>query len=235
MIRARLKRPGKGAFATHRRFAIQRFEQAALVATKRAAAEAKAGIRAEIYGARLGALGGAIGSGSDMEKYGRVKRSGASGFSASGWVYVRSRSERTQGAISAYTQGADIAPVKGKWLWIPTDNAPRRIGKYRTTPARYSASSNASSIGPLVFIPGRHGGEALLVVKNVTVRSAGRSNPRRLPKSGRARAGREQRDFVVMFVGIRRTSRAARINPMVEMQYQQSRLRDYFNQATGTI
>lgn len=234
MMRARLRRPGKGAFAAHRRFAIQRFEQAALIATDRAATDLKNELRTEFSGAGLGRLGMAFGTFSFLGANKRVIRNGQSGFFAGARVIVRTRSERTQGAIAAYSYGADIAPVKkGGWLWIPTDNAPKRIGKYRITPKRYSESGLTSSIGPLVFIPGRHAGEALLVVKNVTVRSAGRSNPRRLPRSGRARAGREARDFIVMFVGIKRTARAARVDPFASHQRKRAQLGDYFNTALG--
>lgn len=234
MMRASLRRPSPGVFQNHRRFAIQRSEQAALIATDRASAAAKAGDRQDMAGAGLGRLGFALGSGSDLRKTGHVHRFGASGFRASGWIFVRSRSERTLGTIQIYTEGGEILPRKG-WLWMPTDNVPKRVGRYRMTPKRYMSSPLASSIGPLVQIPGRHSGEALLVVRNVTTRSAGHPNPRRLPRSGRARAGREVQDMIVMFVGIRRTSRTQRVDPAARHREQQARLPSYWHQAIGMI
>jgi hypothetical protein len=90
-----------------------------------------------------------------------------------------------RGAIEAYTEGAEITPKRSPWLWISTDEIPRRAGRYRMTPALYRATGLESRIGPLVQIPGRHRGEALLIVRNVTVDRFGRrGKARRLPKRG---------------------------------------------------
>lgn len=221
-------------FREFQRFAEQRFERAALIASDRMTVDAKNDLRRSMSGAGLGRLGLAIGSGSDIRKGGRVARRGA-GFSASGWLYIRSKSERTVGAIQAYTEGATISPVKGRWLWIATDSIPQRVGKFRMTPQRYNASGLVNSIGPLVMIPGRNSGEALLVVRGVTTRLAGRPNARRAPRSGRARAGREVQDFVVAFVGIRRTSRVARVNVETIINGVVSRGADYYSAALGTF
>lgn len=234
MMRASLRRPPLSAYREFARLSIQRAERAALIATDRASAAAKSGIRQDMSGAKLGRLGLAIGSGSDLQKNGQVHRFGTSGFRASGWIFVRSRSERTLGTIQIYTEGGDILPTKG-WLWMPTDNVPKRVGRYKMTPKRYMASPLATSIGPLVQIDGRHGGESLLVVRNVTTRISGRANPRRTPRSGRARAGRQVQDMIVMFVGIRRTSRNARVNPAARHREQQARLPGYWHEAIGTI
>lgn len=212
MIRSYLTGPRLGAYRDFQRFAIQRFERAALIATDRAATLAKGSLRAEFSAAGLGRLGYAVGSGSDLRKSGRVRRIGANGFAASGWLFVRSRSERTEGALDAYTEGADIRPVKGKYLWIATDAIPSRVGRYKMTPERYAASGLVQRIGPLVMINGRHAGEKLLVVRHVTTRLAGSPRARRMPKNGRPRPGREAQEQVVAFVGIRRTSRGARVN-----------------------
>lgn len=234
MMRASLRRPSPGVLQNYRRFAIQRSEKAALIATDRASAGSKLGDRQDMASAGLGRLGFALGSGSDLQKNGKVHRFGASGFRASGWVFVRSRSERTLGTIQIYSEGGSILPTKG-WLWMPTGNVPKRVGRYKMTPKRYMASPLASSIGPLVQIPGRHDGEALLVVRNVTTRLSGRPNPRRAPRSGRARAGREVQDMIVMFVGIRRTSRTQRVDPAARHRQQQALLPTYWHEAIGTI
>lgn len=234
MMRASLRRPSPGVFQNHRRFAIQRFERAALIATDRAATDLKNELRTSFASARLGRLGMAFGSFSFLKAGRPVIRSGESGFFAGGRVIVRSRSERTQGAIQIYSQGGDILPSKG-WLWMPTDNVPKRVGRYKMTPSRYMASSLATSIGPLIQIDGRHEGESLLVVRDVTARLAGSSKPRRLPSSGRVRVGRQAVKQIVMFVGIRRTSRAGRVDPFGKAKAIRSRLGDYFRDALGSI
>lgn len=212
MIRPYLTGPRLEAYRDFQRLGIQRFEHAALIATDRAATLAKNSLRGEFSGASLGRLGYAIGSGSDLRKSGRVRRIGANGFAASGWLFVRSSSARTEGTLDAYTVGADIRPVKGRYLWIATDAIPSRVGRYKMTPERYAASGLVDRIGPLVMINGRHAGEKLLVVRNVTTRLAGSLKTRRMPKNGRVRPGRAAQEQVVAFVGIRRTSRSARVD-----------------------
>jgi hypothetical protein len=197
-------------FAADMRGKIQR---AALRATDKAATIGQNGIRAAMTGARLGKLGNAIGATSDEKKGGRFHRIGTDGFSASGVVHVRTRSERALGALEAYTQGATITPRRGGWLWIATPNVPARVGRYRMTPERYRKSGLVARLGPLIEIPGKNGGERLLIVNQVTTRIAGRPKTRRLPRNGKARAGRQHHETLVMFIGIRSTSRAARVNP----------------------
>ncbi|PZU59836.1 MAG: hypothetical protein DI547_04995 [Sphingobium sp.] len=227
-----MTRPGLGAYRAFERAAVQRMESAALIATDRAAGMALRTLRTTMAGAKLGRLGYALGSGSDLKKGGRLRRFGATGFSASGWVHIRSRSERAAGSVVAYTEGADILPTKG-WLWIATDAIPARVGRYRMTPSRWRAAGLDSRIGPLVQIPGRNAGESLLVVKNVTTRITGRANARRLPRNGRVRAGREVRDQIVAFIGIRRTSRQARVNVRAIMTWAQSNLPRLIADAMG--
>lgn len=201
-------------FAEFRRFCIQRLERAALKVTDRAARQSLTDLRSAMQGAGLGRLGNAITAGSDLAEGRGVHRRGAEGFSASGWLAIRSRSARALGAIEAYTEGAEIGPRKGRWLWIQTDEIPRRAGRFRMTPALYKQHGFESRIGPLQFVPGRHGGEGLLIVRNVTVDRFGRrGRARRLPRRGSVGSSREPRDYIVAFVGIRRTSRTARVDP----------------------
>ena len=100
--------------------------------------------------AGLGRLGNAIGNGGDLGKRGAVRSQGG-GWSASGWVHVRSRSERTAGAIEAYTAGAEIAPRKGRRLRIPSDDIPARVGRRSVTPETYTLLGWSPKIGPPVF------------------------------------------------------------------------------------
>ena len=207
-----------GQMQAYERHVTRILEQAALRASDLAARGAQQVLQASMRGAGLGKLGGAIGSGSDRRK-GRGVHAQGRGFSASGWVYARGRSERTQGALESYLRGAEITPKKGPFLWIATRELQRIVGRgserRRMTPALYRKHGLERRIGPLIEIPGRHGGERLLVVRNVSVdrfgRTGGRHGPRRLPRRlGGARAKAEQ---VVLFVGILHTSQTARVNP----------------------
>ena len=113
-----------GAFRQTMMLAQRRIEYAALKATDQAATQAKSRIREAMQSAGLGRLGNAIASTSDLKK-GQIKRYSGGGFRASGVIYIRSGSARTRGAIESYTVGADIRPVRSRWLWIATDQIPR--------------------------------------------------------------------------------------------------------------
>jgi hypothetical protein len=233
-IKGSLRGPTAAQFATFQQQSVSRIERAALVATDRAQRLAVSRIRGTMAGASLGRLGNAIGGTSDLQQDGRVHRRGT-GFSASGVIYIRGRNERTVGAIISYTEGSTINPTKGPWLWIASLDLQRKVaGNFRLTPARYRSSGLEQKIGPLISIPGRNAGERLLVVRDVTVRMAGKANPRRLPKNGRARAGRQQVEQFVAFVGIRRTSRQARVDPRAIIAGVQREMPDLWSQAMGS-
>lgn len=189
----------------------QVLEDAALRATDRAGRETVTSIRQDMASARLGPLRNVIRLTTDLEK-GRVFRLPGGGFSASSLIYARSRSERTVGALQAYSRGAQIAPKRGRWLWIPTKEAPARIGRKRATPAAYIAAG--SPLGPLITIRAPNGAP-LLAVENVGV--SGRGKARTLTKKGAPRNSKRfgadrQRQLVVLFVAIPNTSRAARFD-----------------------
>lgn len=232
MIQAALRRPTLGALRDYQRFAQQRIEAAALHATDKAARNALISIREGMAGAKLGRLGNALGSGSDLRASGKiVKRRGKDGFSASGWVFIRSRSERALGAIEAYTEGADIKPVRGKWLWIATDEIPSRVKRYRMTPKRYVEAGLDKKIGPLVLVKSING-RPLLVVKDASVNAAGKSrSAKALRRNGQPRAGQRPKTFIVAFIGIPRTSRAARLDVRAIVQREIDALPGYFAEA----
>lgn len=195
---------------------FQKFaERRLLVESDRAASEAKDEIRDEMARARLGRLGNAIGATSDLKKGNGVHRSGGK-TTASGVVYVRSRSERTLGAIDAYTQGATItAKNSSGLLWIPSDDLAARAGGRRgkkMTPALYRKFGFVQKLGPLIRIETPTGPQ--LIVKNVGLNAAGKSrSARSLTKRGLPRKGQIAVDFIVAFIGIKETSRQARVNP----------------------
>lgn len=205
-----------GAFSDYERFTAKRLERAALLATDKAGKALVRDIRQGFAAAALGRLGQAFKDRSDLARGGVQKRYGADGFSVSSTVYVRSASERTLGAIQSYTEGAAIRPVRGRWLWIATDNVQRLTGsganRRRLTPALWKANGLEARIGPLVPVRGING-YPMLVVKTGAVPLSGKKNALKgRLKSGRAPKGHVNAEFVVAFIAIPFTSRAARID-----------------------
>lgn len=217
-------RPVKSQMPALRRAFDRQLQQAALRLTDRAATKVKDRIRAEMTAAGLGRLGFALGAGSDLKKSGSVRSIG-SGWSASGWVFIRSGSQRTRGAIEAYTQGASITPKNPSGLlWFPTEDIMRMVrlpipssggnasANYRLTPKLWDRTY-ASRFGPLVRL--KLHGKDVLVVRNATLSLAGKPRSLRpLTKRGKVPKGQVAREFVVAFIGIPSTTRAARVNPL---------------------
>ena len=193
MFKPTITGPSSAPFRELERQIREKAENALLRASHQAGRIATPRIRQAMSGAGLGRLGNAVDATSDLDKGGRLHRSPGS-VSASSAVHLKSRNARTVGAVEAYTQGATILPRSATWLWIPSPELQRRVkGGKRVTPGNWRSSGLEQRIGSLVKIPGKHAGEALLIVQTVTVRSEGRANPRRLPNSGRVRAGRPAR------------------------------------------
>lgn len=214
MFKSTITGPSPALFREFEQALRRKMEAAALEASHQAGRMASTRIKRAMSSAGLGRLGNAVASTSDLEKNGRVHRRGAGAFSASSAVHLKSRSERTVGAIEAYTVGATIRPRNGGWLWIPSPELQRRVkGGRRVTPGNWASSGLEQRIGPLVKIPGKHAGEVLLIVPAVTTRISGRASPRKLPKRGSVRSGRVLRENFIAFTGIRSTSRQARVDP----------------------
>jgi hypothetical protein len=194
----------------------RRLELAALEATDKAARVAVRSIRDAMAGAGLGRLGNGLGAASDLSSGRGIHRREAGGWSASGVVFVRSRSERTRGAIEAYTAGADIAPKRGRWLWVPTPDIQRLAGgkgrRQRVTPGNWDNLGLDRRIGPLVQLTSIDG-RPLLAVSGAGVSLTGaKGSARSLRKNGQARRGQVRRELLIAFVAIPRTSRAARVD-----------------------
>lgn len=226
-------------FSDVARFARARAERAALEATKTAARRAVLRIRDDMRAAGLGRLGNALGNSSDLEKRGTVYQRGQ-GFSASGVVFIRSKSERTRGAIASYTQdNTEIAPVRGRWLWIPTDAMVRVAGKgagrQRVTPGNWSQLGLDTKVGPLKYLKSVNGWP-LLAVENVGVSAAGKARSARpLNKKGMARKGQVKKELLVCFIAIPRTSRKGRIDVPAILKSIAGELPALFNEALGRI
>lgn len=204
----------RGVFEGYSDRQVERLKRAMLNAAHNASMAANEEIRAAMQSSGLGTLGNAIGQYSDQKK-GVFYRGGGS-FSASGTVYVRSGSERSRGAIEAYTEGADIRPVKGQWLWIATDQIQRIVGrgkgKRRVTPALYQSMGLVQKVGPLVMVR-RPNGYPMLIVNNVSVAASGKSrSARSLRKDGKPRRGQIGGVSIIAFIGIPFTSRASRVD-----------------------
>jgi hypothetical protein len=202
----------------------QRLRTLALKETDAAATAMLGDLRSQMGAAGLGNLGQGIGAGSDKKKNGEVHMQGSGGWSASGWVFIRSLSNRSQGAIEAYTEGSTIAPRRGRWLWIATDDVKRLVGvplpsagggrgraRIRLEP-RYWDRTYGAKFGPLQVIRGARG--PLLIVKNASLSLSGKPGSlKTLTKAGNARKGQVAQDSIVAFYAIPNTSRAARVNP----------------------
>lgn len=212
-LKADLRRPNvRGAFDTYYRYSIQRAENAAVRAVTRGGRMATSQIRGAGRNAGLGTLMQAVKDTPDRA----VRRRGAEGFSVSSTLAIRTGSKRTRGAIEAYTEGATILPRRGRWLWFPTDEASRVVGsglsRRRLTPEVYREIGEP--MGPLFRLRSING-YPLLAVKNVGKSEVGarRGRVRPLTKSGRPRKGDRLKAIAVLFVGIPKTARAARIDP----------------------
>lgn len=217
MFRVELTTSGVEAYVDQYFDGVTRdLEGALLRATQQGARRLKNSIRQAMAGAGLGRLGKAFGDTSDLAKGGIQRRYSNGGFSASGTVYVRSKSDRTLGAIQSYVEGSTIAPVRGRWLWIPTDAMQRVAGqgknKRRLTPGNWAELGMEAKLGPLRYLKSVNGWP-LAAVENVGVSATGAArSARSLTKRGMARKGQVRKELLVCFVAIPRTSRAARID-----------------------
>lgn len=208
ILTAEIQAPTADMVEAYRRDVQQRLERASVRTVDTVARRGRAEIRERMAGAGLGRLGNAVGASADEA----VVRSTGDRFSVSARFFARSRSERTLGTLAAYGQGADIAPVRGRWLWVATDNIPRVSKRERLTPALWRENGLDKRIGPLIMIRSVNG-FPLLAVESVGVDISGRRrSAKSLTKGGGPRKGQVRRDLVIAFVGIPRTSRAARVN-----------------------
>lgn len=166
-------------------------------------------VQQAMVAAGLGKLSKVVGQTSSLKKGDKTSRN------AWGAIYAKGQTrsdDRGAGALDIYSTGGSIRPDMSLfgtgWLWIPTNRVPRRINRYRTTPALYNRSSYVNSIGPLIFKQ-IASNRAILVIRKVTVS----------PKNGRAKAMgkrapriRIPMKEVVAFVGIRVTRRMKRFD-----------------------
>lgn len=201
--------------------------RAKVIATDRAAKDAREALATTIRSVGLGRLSNAVGF-TSSKRQGR----GSSSDDAYGVVYARGGDDSLAGgALESYTRGATIRANNRQWLAYPTGAIPQRVGRRRTTPILYSLSKSYGSIGSLIFKPIKPD-LALLVIKKVTLS----------PKNGRARkAGknpsktRVNADEVVAFVLIRITRRAARFDKDATVFMIAKRVPQYLQEALDQL
>jgi hypothetical protein len=216
----------------------QKAEMIALRSTDRATRRLVQTTRSKMQAAGLGRLGFAIGQSSDLKRGNGVYRRGNGEFSASGTLFVRSRSPRSIGALESYLDGATIRPRSGGLLWFPTDEIRRRVGvplpstggngraNIRLEPRYWNRTGLDRKIGPLVRVTGKDG-TPLLIVENVAVSASGRPrSARRLNRNGAAPKNFIQKDFIVAFIGIPQTVRTRRLDLLAEALAERSRMAD---------
>jgi hypothetical protein len=220
--------PPAGAFKFIKNYSLRGLARAVARATDQTMREGKTDIRRAMDRAKLGKLSRVVDYTSDVKKR-RVPDITSVGarWRAGATIYARgSGSKRASGALAAYTNGkVTILPKRGRWLAIATDELAKRVpgikgsgrrrsGTFRMTPELYRKRGLEKRIGKLVFVPGSSPNEALLIVNNVQVNAArGFGKAERIPRTGRIRAGKVKKDFIVAFVLIRVTRRAERVNP----------------------
>lgn len=208
-IRFRASKPNCSILIQDGRRINQQHMRAAAKATHRAGKLGQRRTRQAMVAAGLGKLEKVVGFDSSFQ-------SGGANGQLRPWavIYAKGQSrqdDRGAGALESYSEGAVIHPsylFGSGWLWIPTRAIPKRINRFRATPALYNRSNLVASIGPLVFIQ-KSSNKAVLVVKNVKVSV----------KTGRAKALGVRRPrtakiekSVVAFVGIKITRRMKRFD-----------------------
>lgn len=179
---------------------VKRRRKAALLATDRASKDAQGDVRAKMRSVGLGKLDRAVAQTSALKK-------GQKDRDAYGVVFAKGGDESRAGqALQAYTKGARIRPIRGRWLWIGTKAMAKRISRYKATPALYvKAGSPLGELKYAVLSPKR----AIAYVENVGIRvKTGRARP--LPKRRSKATVPTKR--VILFEGIPFTYRAARFN-----------------------
>lgn len=194
-------------------------KRAALIATDRASRVGQVDIRAKMKSVELGRLERAVGQTSALRK-------GQKDRDPYGVVFAKGGDKSRAGqALQAYTRGAQISPIKGRWLWYPTPAAMKRINRYKASPGRYIAAG--SPLGELKFrVVSPKAAIAFIEKGAISVRT-GRA--RRAPKR-RSKLSIPQRR-IILFRGIRKTYRAVRFDHRTIMGRQSRKVPLYMTEA----
>ena len=99
------------------------------------------------------------------------------------------------------------------------------------TPELYVKNGFEQKIGALVYVKSVNG-NPLLVVKSASVALSGRTrSAKSRTKTGLLKKGQGAKEFIVAFIGIPRTSRAARVDVSAVMRSVQAELPNLFLKA----
>ncbi|MEM9286734.1 MAG: hypothetical protein AAGA36_00200 [Pseudomonadota bacterium] len=149
--------------------------------------------------------------------------------SDSAWVTVKGRRDtRARLAAEAYADGANIkARKRGGWLWIPTENAPKRgqPGAGQKRGRKITPATWPSRFPPLRFVKTKKG--AVLISKAQIVKSKDPFGKIRLRAPGK-RAKPGQVFDVVMFTGVRQAKVRKRYSPRRIARQQMRRFPEHF-------
>jgi hypothetical protein len=213
--------PSSASFLVARKRTLEQLAAAVARAVDTTVANTRFDVSGAMSAAGLGKLANVIRSTSDFRKK-RVPPigDGSGGWRAGGVIFATHGSDRTAGALEAYTQGVTtIIPKRGRWLALATDEIPKRVGRKRMTPELYLAGGFEKRIGKLHFVPSKkHAGEAFLIARHVQVDAArGFGRSLRIPRTGNIRNGRKAVDFIVCFILIKVTTRSRRFDPRAIM------------------
>jgi hypothetical protein len=209
MPRFRLLGPRPSDINRVRRDLRDTLQRAGQRATHEAGQAAHQDIRSQMRSQRLGGLANTVKFRSDLRD--RHVHSRGSGWSVSSFIYAAPKGERAAGALKSYLDGGEIVPGRGKWLAIASNRIPRRAGRRKMTPQLYVERGLETTIGPLEFVKGPTPGIAYLIVKGASVNPSRPASARRLPRSGKPRAGRVAKT-IVAFTLIRATRRTRRVD-----------------------
>lgn len=208
---------GKQQLAALRRASQQGVHEAGQKAYRR--------VQAEIRAAGLGNLSKNVGFSSSLRK-GTNNPDHAYAV-----LFAKGEDQKTRGAqaLQAYSAGASIYPKHGQWLAFATDALKRTSGfgrnRERLTPQTYVKFGFDKRLGPLIFkrVNSSH---AVLFVTGADI---ARKNGLAVAKGKRASKARISRKFVVMFLLIRFTTRAARFDQNKATAYYSSRVPAYID------
>jgi hypothetical protein len=173
-------------------------ERAAAVAVDKATRLGAAQIKNTMRARGLGRLSNAVGVTTSLQ---RGKKTGSNAWGA---IFAKGGDDSLAGgALEIYGRGGAITPKFGAYVWFQTAALKRRVGRYRMTPQRYIDSG--SPLGPLLFRRKNARIGEFFVKGAVTSAKNGRA---RLPGPRSKARG----TIVVLFVGVKSTTRLARFN-----------------------
>jgi len=110
------------------------------------------------------------------------------GLNVAGFVWTKA-----QRILRGHTEGRIIRSKRSRFLAVPTENAPKRLGRRRVTPGNWPTQR----LGPLRYVPRRSGPDLLVVDEARISAKTGRVSRAKRTKTGKMGRGAAT---VVMFL-----------------------------------